>query len=144
MRDYERRNRGHDHHGSKYRCSLCNEEKGEFQFTLSGWKQRLQAKSVLCLDCCRPRCISKRCRTCAVCRDPTCRKRKCKNSIMPLHFKHRLKRKEDLATYLCARCRWITCACGKTMPQRTERRQKRAGTFLKLNYRCEDCSRKHL
>ena len=124
----------------KHKCSLCNEEKAKSEFTMHMWHKRLRDKPVLCLDCCRPRCTSKKCQTCAVCRHPTCMKRKCDRPIVSVHPKQFLTKKHDLATYLCERCRWITCACGNTMPKRTQRLQKSVGTFKKQMYICSDCN----
>ena len=40
---------------------------------------------MLCFDCSRPRCTAQQCKTCPVCRDPECKKRKCANKIVPLN-----------------------------------------------------------
>ena len=93
--------------------------KNKSQFTLSMWARRLRTQCVICLDCCRPRCTAKQCKTCSICRNPSCNKRKCESLITELHPKKRLHSKTDLDTYLCERCRWITCACGNIMPRRT-------------------------
>ena len=124
--------------GREHPCSLCNEEKDKSQFTFHMWKERLRTKRVICLDCCRPRCTAKLCKTCSVCRDPSCVKRKCSNPITPLHPNKRLHNKADLDTYLCERCRWITCACGNIMPQRTQRRYKNTAIKEQI-YICSHC-----
>ncbi len=123
----------------RHPCSLCEERKAQAQFPESMWHHRF-AQRTLCLDCCRPRCTSTQCATCTVCRDHTCTKRtRCKDPIRPLHSKKSLTTKEDLATYLCDQCRYITCACGNVMPKATQKRKKSAGTLQKQLYICAGC-----
>ena len=60
-----------------------------------------------------------------VCRDVTCRARSnCRKPLVSLHPSLFLAHKEDLDTYLCQRCRDITCLCEATCTHtRTERHQ---------------------
>ena len=120
-------------------CSLCEEKKGPTGFTQSMWHNRF-SRSALCLDCCKPKCTSPHCETCITCRDPTCTRRgRCKKPIVPLNPKQFLSSKEELTTYLCERCRYITCACGNIMPKITQKRKKKAGTLGQQVYVCTDC-----
>ena len=120
-------------------CSLCEERKGPSGFTQSMWHHRF-SRTALCLDCCKPKCTSAHCETCTTCRDPACTRRgRCKKPIVPLHPKQFLGSKEELTTYLCERCRYITCACGKIMPKTTQKRKKKAGTLGQQVYVCTDC-----
>ena len=127
-------------HKSSQQCSLCEERKQQTQFPKAGGHRPVYQRS-LCFDCCRPRCTAAQCRTCTVCRHPKCTKRtKCQDPIIPLHPKQLLTRKEDLATYLCDRCCYITCACGNVMSLATQKRRKSAGILEKQLYICVDCA----
>ena len=60
-----------------------------------------------------------------VCRDVTCRARSnCRKPVISLHPSLFLAHREDLDTYLCQRCRDITCLCEATCTHtRTDRHQ---------------------
>ena len=66
-----------------------------------------------------------------VCRDVTCRARtNCRKPVISLHPKLFLVHREDLDTYLCQRCRDITCLCDATCTHtRTDRHQRGLVTF---------------
>ena len=126
----------------KHQCSLCQESLGPSKYNASMWNHRF-TRDVLCRDCSHPPCIAPKCKTCKTCRDPTCNQRtKCRKPIKPLHPKCFPQSKEEVATYLCTRCRWITCQCGEVMPIRTVRRHKRLKKLQGVPYICEGCTMK--
>ena len=97
---------------------------------------------MLCFDCSRPRCTAQQCKACPVCRDPECKKRKCANKIVPLHPKLLPKDAEEVRSYLCQMCQYITCKCGNRMSQTMQRKTKAQPT--KKEYVCVDCQSKEL
>ena len=126
-------------------CELCRKIKEKDDYSHSMWKHRFDSdQRSLCLQCCRPQCTSPHCKTCRVCRDPACKKRKCNNKIIPLHPKQLPGTLEDVATYLCPPCRDITCKCGVQMTQRMQKRRRANGTLGKEVYVCDKCQNKEL
>ena len=77
-----------------------------------------------------------------VCRDVTCRARtNCRKPVISLHPKLFLVHREDLATYLCQRCRDITCLCEATCTHtRTDRHQRGLVTFAVVRDIAQDLS----
>ena len=120
----------------RYPCGLCEERKGEHEFPNAMWHNRHEQR-LLCNRCCNPPCTSQNCSRCLVCRDETCRRRNCDSPVKSLNPKQFLKRKEDLDTYLCQRCRYITCQCGSQMSKSSQKRKRER--LHQETYVCVDC-----
>lgn len=120
----------------RYPCSLCKEKKGKSGFPNSMWVHRYE-RQILCNQCCNPRCSAQHCSRCRVCRDIHCRKRVCDKHVKPLHPKQFPKSRQEVDTYLCELCRYITCSCGARMPKPMQKRQ-RLCTGVQT-YVCVDC-----
>ena len=124
----------------KHQCKLCEQIKHKADFPESMWLHR-KHQSCWCNDCCRPKCVAKDCKTCKVCRDDKCKRRKCSTAITSLNPKQRPNTWEEVQTYLCPSCRFITCSCGKTMPKKM---QKQKGANFEKRYVCVDCQSKDI
>ena len=120
----------------RHPCNLCGEKKGKSGFPISMWHHR-HSRQILCNQCCNPRCTAQHCSRCRVCRDIHCRKRVCHKPVKPLHPQQFLKSKQELETYLCELCRYITCSCGARMPKPMQKRQRLCTGDKK--YVCVDC-----
>ena len=67
-------------------CDICKQRKSARHFAASIWHHRFnQNRRLLCLECCRPKCTSRQCKTCKVCRFEICKDAKCTKRIQPLH-----------------------------------------------------------
>ena len=77
-----------------------------------------------------------------VCRDVTCRARtNCRKPVVSLHPKLFLVHREDLDTYLCQRCRDITCLCEATCTHTpADRHQRGLVTFAVVRDIAQDLS----
>ena len=127
----------------EYECAVCGIAKPQAGFPDSMWQHRYEKdRRMLCFDCCKPRCASQHCKTCPVCRDPECKKRKCANKIVPLNSKLLPKDAEEVRSYLCQICQYITCKCGNRMSQTMQRKTK--GRPTKKEYVCVDCQNKEM
>ena len=127
----------------RQRCALCKEAKSKAEFPSSMWHNRFDKdRRCLCFDCCRPRCTSKNCKTCAVCRDPACRRYRCDTVIQPLHHKQLPQTLVEVQTYLCSECRRITCECGNQMSKTMQKKTK--GKSSPNAYVCVDCQNKKM
>ena len=136
----------------RHKCDVCSEHKSQFQFPASMWYHRNDKnRRCLCLNCCRPRCTSKHCKTCPTCRNPLCNKRsgestkkrsRCSSEILPLHWQLLPKTIEDVQAYLCQSCRSTTCKCGKEMSLSMKRKRKL--TQNTSEYVCADCQNRLL
>ena len=124
------------------KCAVCGIAKAKAEFPESMWPNRNNKdQRCFCFDCSRPRCTSQHCRTSPVCRDPECKKRKCNNKIVPLHWKLLPKDLEEIRSYLCQTCQFITCKCGNRMSPTL---QKGTKGKPKKKYICVDCQNKEI
>ena len=122
----------------RFPCDVCGETKGKDGYPPSMWQNRSKrTQRTLCFRCCRPPCSSKTCKTCAVCRDPNCKRRKCDSAIQPLNARNLPRSIDEVEQFLCATCRNITCQCGKTMSATMQKRMK--AELGKHPYVCVDC-----
>jgi hypothetical protein len=129
----------------RWKCDCCHMMKKEEEYTESMWHNRTNDdQRTLCLTCCRPKCVAAHCRTCPQCRDPRCKKRKCQEPITALNSKSLPENSKALLTYLCDKCRYITCKtenkdggmCGKVMPKKQQQRLAESNRKI---YICGDC-----
>ncbi len=86
-------------------CGVCKEALGQDEYAESMWHNRFSTQRTLCLRCCRPPCISPQCKTCKVCRDPECKRRKCDDAVKPLNPKQLPSTLDEVKAYLCKDCR---------------------------------------
>ena len=118
---------------SEYECNLCGRSFPQTAYSSSMWQKRhLGTQRTLCLDCSRPRCTAKHCKTCRTCRSENCTKTikrsHCSDDIVPLHPKHLPQTMQEVQEFLCSKCRYITCVrkdsqgimCGKEMPKKAK------------------------
>jgi hypothetical protein len=118
-------------------CTLCRASLPASAYPEGMWHNK-RTQNVRCNECCRPKCIRRQCKTCSICRDETCRKRKCTDAITTLHPKHFPGTIEERDQWLCLVCRFVVCrTCRKDMPRREQSR--RAGTKSKTLWTCGDC-----
>ena len=127
----------------EYPCAICGKYKPQAGFPDSMWHHRhTKGQQVRCVDCSRPPCTAQQCKTCTVCRDPTCKRRKCDNPIVPLNSKYLPKDAAEVSRYLCQNCQYITCKCGNRMSQTMQKKTK--GQQPKKEYVCVDCQTKDM
>ena len=125
------------------KCAICKTPQPKTAFPESMWNHRHQEDRTLrCLNCSRPPCTAQQCKTCTVCRDPECKRRKCTNPIVPLNSKLLPKDAEEVERYLCRNCQYITCKCGNRMSQTMQKKTK--GQQPKKEYVCVDCQTKDM
>ena len=118
-------------------CSLCRASLPASAYPVEIWKHRGQ-QNLRCNECCRPKCIRRQCKTCSICRDETCRKRKCTDAIKSLNPKQFPSTIEERDQWLCLVCRFVVCrTCGKDMPRKEKSR--RAAAKSKALWTCGDC-----
>ena len=96
-----------------------------------------------CIDCCHPQCVAPSCKTCPVCRSTECKKKKrCKDPIAPLHPKQMPKSPDEANSFLCEKCRYVTCQtkgadgriCGRVAKKGLAELQSK-----KKAYKCGEC-----
>ena len=120
-------------------CQCCQRSLTKEHYSSAAWnKKTITNRRKLCISCTRPACTAQDCKTCKVCRDPQCTRRKCNAAIKPLHAKQLPASAAELTTWMCMKCRSITCStCQKSMPVRIQQK-KRARQSLSP-YKCGEC-----
>ena len=130
---------------SLFLCGICGEQKTQSEFADSQMRNKSRLnRTMRCYTCSHPPCIAPHCKTCRVCRDPECKKRRCQKEITALHPKTMPPDLSAVQSFLCDRCRYITCRgkkseggiCGKEMPKR---KQAQALASRNIEYLCGDC-----
>ena len=122
----------------RYACNLCGEAGDAKKYTHSMWRNRsIKNRLTLCLQCCNPPCAAPECKTCVVCRSASCKRRKCNATIEALPAMLLPSTLEDVRTFLCQRCRDITCQCGTRMTATMQK--KRSAALNTKPYVCLTC-----
>ena len=102
-------------------------------------KRSLTPKDLTCIDCQSPLCKAVGCKTCKTCRNSSCKsRRKCSNTVFIPYPTP--KDKAAVEAFLCAECRWTTCACGQRMTARMQQRRNKDRNNER--YVCITCAQK--
>ena len=130
----------------KLECSLCKQSKTKDALSKEQLNNSIRpGRRLKCIDCCHPPRAATRCRTCSVCRDAACsgKKKSCKGVVVALYPKQMPKSLDDVNSFLCSNCNFVTCVakkadgriCGKVAPKKSHEALK----GRRNAYTCGDC-----
>ena len=120
------------------KCDVCGAIVSKSCTNKRSWKEVVQ-----CTDCLHPPCSNKACKTCKVCRDPTCKSSDCKQKPKALNPKE-LVVLNDKKKYMCQTCLFPSCEkCKVEMPKTTRERRRKNESWMDPNqqrtWMCQDC-----
>ena len=96
----------------------------------------------ICIDCSHPACTNPSCKTCKVCRDTSCKKKRCNKKPRALLGKA-AQYLGRAAQYECDACLFPKCACGKEMSSTTRIKKRNDPEWISAmtprTWSCECC-----
>ena len=100
-------------------------------------------KDVKCYDCLHPPCSNIACKTCKVCRDPTCVSSDCRKQPKAIHAKE-INVFTSKAEFVCQACLFPRCAtCNSEMSKKTKQNKRKSDAWMnsrqQRTWTCFEC-----